>query len=287
MSPASRTDNAAGAPASSGTAPGAAPDAVSVAAHAPAPGGWLPLLRRLARRAGLLQVRCPACSAPADPDEAHGLCPACATALAPRRGGFCPRCGASFGLESYEPMECGECRAAPPPWERFLFHARYEEPLRSLIIAFKFGGRLEHAALLGRLAAEAWARALREPGAFVPPPARPDLVVPVPLHEKRLHWRGFNQSLELAASVARSADSRVEAGALRRLRHTAPQSSLSGAERLTNLRGAFDADPARVRGRRVLLVDDVCTTGATLRECARALSSAGAKAVDVLVLARA
>lgn len=236
---------------------------------------------------GILQVRCPACGAPTDPAPANGLCPGCASALAPRSGGFCPGCGAMFGLETYEPMPCGECRAAPPPWERFLFHSRYNDPLRGLIISFKYNARIEHAALLRRMAADAWQRALDEPTEFAPRPAQPGLVVPVPLHSKRLLWRGFNQSQELAVAVATQARAPLRPAALRRLRDTRPQSTLSGAERLTNLNGAFAADPALVRGQRVLLVDDVCTTGSTLRECAKTLRQSGAEAVDVLVLARA
>ncbi|MGE4291952.1 MAG: ComF family protein [Desulfovibrio sp.] len=244
------------------------------------------LLRSFGRRTGIFQVRCPACGVPVEPIRADRLCPACALALRPREGGFCPACGGMFGLESYEPMLCGECRVASPPWERFFFHARYDDPLRGLIIAFKYNARLEQAALLRNMAAQAWERALCAPSA-VPPPTRPGLVIPVPLHEKRLLWRGFNQSLELASAVAARAGAPLAPAALRRLRDTRPQSTLSGAERLTNLHGAFEADTALVRGKRALLVDDVCTTGATLRECAKSLLLAGVKAVDVLVLARA
>jgi ComF family protein len=192
-----------------------------------------------------------------------------------------------FGLESYEPALCGDCRAAPPPWGRFLFHARYDDPLRGLIIAFKYNAGLEHSALLRSMAASAWERAVDRPSEFAPPPHRPDLVAPVPLHGKRLLWRGFNQSLELASAVAACSGAPLEPAALRRMRDTRPQSTLSGSERLTNLHGAFEADAALVRGKRALLVDDVCTTGSTLRECAKSLLEAGAKAVDVLVLARA
>ncbi len=117
-------------------------------------------------------------------------------------------------------------------------------------------------------------------------PPVPDVVVPVPLHERRLRERGFNQSLELARGLAGRTGIGLAATALSRLRDTVPQARLERAERLLNLKGAFAADPRQVAGRRVLLVDDVSTTGATLVECTAALLAAGAATVDVAVLAR-
>ncbi|MDD4731208.1 MAG: ComF family protein [Desulfovibrio sp.] len=265
--------------------------------------GLIPTLADLGRRTGLWQARCPVCGVVMDRLPGQGaaglrLCPDCAQKLAPRIGGFCPRCGSLFGEPDYAPMTCGSCRRNPPPWERFIFHGQHEGVLRDLIVSFKFNSRLAHAALLGQLAAQAWQRALDAsgpyatlnvaPGPLAAPGRTPGqyAVVPVPLHKKRLRWRGYNQSLELAQPVARTAGLTLLPDGLRRLRHTPPQSTLKGRERRTNLRGAFAASP-EVGGRRVLLVDDVCTTGATLHECARALRQGGAVAVDVLVLARA
>ncbi len=114
-----------------------------------------------------------------------------------------------------------------------------------------------------------------------------DLVVPVPLHRRRLWWRGFNQAALLARAVSRRMGRPVDAGALVRSRFTAPQTSQSHDERRRNVRSAFVVRrPQRVIGRRVLLVDDVMTTGATADECARVLLKAGAQRVDVLTLAR-
>ena len=117
-------------------------------------------------------------------------------------------------------------------------------------------------------------------------PDGPGGIVPVPLHPRRLAWRGFNQSLELARLLAADLGRPVLPGALRRIRDTTPQSQLPGARRRANIAGAFLADPAQVAGRSVLLVDDVMTTGATIDTAADALCAAGAARVDVLVVAR-
>ena len=115
-----------------------------------------------------------------------------------------------------------------------------------------------------------------------------DLIVPVPLHLHRLRWRGFNQAQFLAHALARDVGVPVDALSLRRVRATHPQVQLNEGERRRNVRHAFRVTrPRRVRGQRVLLFDDVYTTGATVEECSRALLQAGAAGVDVLVLARA
>jgi len=114
------------------------------------------------------------------------------------------------------------------------------------------------------------------------------LLVPVPLHPSRLRWRGFNQALLLARPLARRGRVRLAPFALARTRPTAPQVGLNDKERQENIAGAFTVrDPVLVRGRSILLIDDVYTTGATVNECARVLRGAGARRVDVLVLARA
>lgn len=119
-------------------------------------------------------------------------------------------------------------------------------------------------------------------------PASYDVLVPVPLHIRRLRWRGFNQAQLLARHVARQNRLPLDPFALERTRATDPQVELDDDARRRNVNGAFVVpDAARVRGRRVLLVDDVYTTGATANECSRTLLRAGARHVDVLVLARA
>ncbi len=115
----------------------------------------------------------------------------------------------------------------------------------------------------------------------------PDVIVPVPLHTKRLLWRGFNQSTELARALGKALNRPVPVKGLTRIRHTPPQTRLGLKERQNNIRNAFEADADTVRGKVVLVVDDVYTTGSTLNECAQTLLCAGAAGIDVLVLARA
>jgi ComF family protein len=115
-----------------------------------------------------------------------------------------------------------------------------------------------------------------------------DLVIPVPLHRRRLWWRGFNQAALLGLAIARKLGCRVDVTVLKRIRDTPPQTSKNSSERRQNVRGAFAVTrPGRVANRTLLLVDDVMTTGATVNECARALLAAGARRVEVLTLARA
>jgi ComF family protein len=114
-----------------------------------------------------------------------------------------------------------------------------------------------------------------------------NLIVPVPLHPRRLRWRGFNQSLLLARQVSRKYDVPVDPFLLDRRRETLTQTELTEEERRRNVRGAFETDPKKsLKGRRVLLVDDVYTSGATVNECSRVLMRAGAREVTVLTLAR-
>jgi ComF family protein len=230
----------------------------------------------LARRLGLRAGRCAVCGAVMR-DGGRPLCAACAGDLPLRTGGLCPACGEMSGREEDPPGLCPECRSDPPPWNELYFHGPYAGTLRLLILGYKFHNRFERNRLLGTLAVDAFAA---RPGRV------PDAVVPVPLHDRRLAWRGFNQSLEIARGLARHVDRPLLAHGLTRTRNTPPQTRFGLKERQANIKGAFAADPALVKDRRLLLVDDVYTTGSTLRECARTLRRAGCKGVDVLVLAR-
>lgn len=237
------------------------------------------------RLASFLGRRCQACGAafrggdPRGPESGRLLCADCRELLAPRLAGFCPGCGLTFADARAEPYLCGPCRSAPRPWRNFAWHGPYEGLLGELLRTFKFNSRLGLARLLGALAREAWERAEAVGPA-------PDLAVPVPLHPRRLAERGYNQSLLLARGLAALPGLALDPAALVRTRDTPPQARLAGAERRENIRGAFAADPARVDGRGALLVDDVMTTGGTLEEACLALLRAGARSVDVLVLAR-
>ena len=180
--------------------------------------------------------------------------------------------------------QCARCIDSSPRFRRARSIARYrpaaeDDPasLPALIRRHKYG--LDQS--VGRALAEYLGPHL--------PIARDDLdiVVPVPLHRSRLWWRGFNQAALLAAEVADRLDLPLDTGVLVRVRATNPQTSRHHDERLRNVRDAFHAPrPKRVAGKRILLVDDVMTTGATAEECAGMLLDAGAKAVDVFTLAR-
>jgi ComF family protein len=147
--------------------------------------------------------------------------------------------------------------------------AYYRDPLRRLIHRFKYEGLFALARPLGDVMVQAWP-AWRQPV---------DLVLPIPLHRRRHAERGYNQSERLVDELRRHLGWTTASGALVRVRQTQPQTGLTAAERRANVHGAFVADPARVEGNRILLVDDVCTTGSTLTAAAMALRQAGATSV--------
>lgn len=204
---------------------------------------------------------------------ARDLCHACAVDL-PWLGPACGRCA----LPLPEPAAaCGECLRAPPPFVSARAALRYGAPLDRLLPGFKFHAGLAQGRLLAQLLLQAWPQW----------PEPMDLLLPLPLHATRLGQRGYNQALELARPLARAWALPLAPTALRRIRATAAQSELDATQRRRNVRGAFLADADQVAGRRVLLLDDVITTGATLREAAATLLAAGAGEVRVLAVARA
>lgn len=179
---------------------------------------------------------------------------------------------------------CPACRENPRPWDGLGFCGLYAGELRGLILSFKFGGGLGRADLLAGLLLRAYRQGLGRVGGFAL--KGPELVTAAPLHTGRLLRRGYNQSFELARLLARRLGARSSARAVAKTRATAPQARLGQQDRRENLRGVFQADSALVEGRRVLVVDDVLTTGATLGEVSLALKAAGAVRVEALVLAK-
>lgn len=185
----------------------------------------------------------------------------------------CPQCG----RPQHNTLLCSLCRHSPPQIDGIRSAVIFEGPLREAIHHLKYRGRTSLAEPLGSLLIAHWQAA--------PLPA--DMLVPVPLHHARLHERGYNQSSLLAEQLARASGLPVVEAALKRIKATLPQITLDAAQRKANVQDAFEACPDLVQGRQVLLIDDVCTTGATLEACSHALKQAGAKSVWALTLGRA
>jgi ComF family protein len=227
----------------------------------------------LAARLGrvLLPPSCLVCGAPGA--GTRDLCRACTDEL-PWLEAACARCALPLPVAA---AACGECLRTPPPFAGARAALRYAAPVDRLLPHLKFHAGLAQGRLLAQLLLQAWPQ--------WPDPV--DLLLPLPLHRSRLGQRGYNQALELARPLARAWQRPLAPDALRRVRATAAQSELDAAQRRRNVRGAFAADAALVAGRRVLLIDDVITTGATLREAAATLLAAGAAEVRVLAAARA
>jgi competence protein ComFC len=207
------------------------------------------------------------------------VCAACLDTLEPRRTSYCVRCGRFFDGRA-APHLCRDCLASRPLYSRHRSGAPYQGNLRQVIILMKYEGFR----VLGRDLA---AFALRALGDQWPLWAGLDAIVPVPLHGKKLKRRGFNQAEIVARAIGRVKGIPVRRGVLVRVRNTPAQTSLEGRDRRRNLAGAFAVRrPGWVRGKTLLLVDDVYTTGSTIRECCRALRRAGAEEVRAMTLAR-
>lgn len=230
-----------------------------------------PLARLLAPLAGALldlayPPRCAACREPSGGDP---FCTACAEGLLDAPPG-CLRCG----LPGPD-LACGACQASPPAFDAVQAGGLYGGPLAEAIQGLKYQGRAAAARPLGGWLA---ARVRLPPGA---------LVAPVPLARRRRLERGYDQAALLAGHLARAAGAPLARRALRRIRETPPQVGRTRAARARNVAGAFQADPALVAGRDLVLVDDVVTTGATADAAAEALRLAGARSITVVALARA
>ncbi|MBI2533230.1 MAG: ComF family protein [Deltaproteobacteria bacterium] len=234
----------------------------------------------------LYPPRCRACAGRIHGCDAEYFCSACRSQVQIVAHPLCPICGRPFPDASGDDHTCGICLTREPQFTRARAWACYprqeleEHPLRQVVQKFKYGRKVALGKPLGRLLALGCGDFLSE--------CHFDVILPVPLHPKRLRWRGFNQSVLLARQVSRAYGVPMDPFVLVRIKETLPQTQLSEEERRKNVRGAFALNPARsVDGKRVLLVDDVYTSGATVNECSRTLNRAGAEEVTVLTLARA
>lgn len=210
--------------------------------------------------------------------DVNALCPACWGQMRWIERPYCECLGTPFALDTGERLLSPAALANPPAYSRARAAVQYEGVARQLVHRLKYHDRMDLVPAMARMMSGAGRDLLAEA----------DLMIPVPLHAGRLRRRRFNQSAALTAALSRLSGVGWDALAMRRTRHTPTQAGLSRRKRAANLRGAFavpDSRRAGIAGKRVLLVDDVLTTGATAEACARALLRAGAQRVDVLVFA--
>lgn len=236
------------------------------------------LLPAAARVAGLPEP------APAEEDLLHPyFCRDCRSAVTPVEPPLCPRCGIMFKSRDGVDHLCGRCMEQAPPYHMARAAFVYDRSFVEVIHCFKYKGKTRLARPLGLFLWRAFCRHWE--GQTV------DLVLPIPLHRQRLRRRGFNQSDLLLREWERhwppAAVPPIVSDVLERAKTAVPQAGLGRRERESNIRGVFAVRrPEQVKGRHILVVDDVITTGATAGECARVLLASGAARVDVLALAR-
>jgi ComF family protein len=213
---------------------------------------------------------CPVCRNPSDTHVHAPICLRCWNTIERYCGPSCRVC--AVPIVSSHARLCGECLSRPPRFSSVLAYGLYSGALREAVHLFKFLGIRRLGRPLGRLLS------------CLPVPEA-DMIVPVPLSKGRLRQRGFNQSLLLAKALSKNLGIHLSMDCLVKKRDTLPQTGLCANERVNNLKGAFETrgDVAR---KRVILLDDVMTTGATVRECAKALARAGAEEIIVVILAR-
>ncbi len=264
----------------------------------------------------LREQRCLACSMPFMPVKAHladteperdnlqqnsssacFFCTNCLEFLQKRLGGYCPYCGELAKDPNLPLAPCGECLKAMPPWESCFFFGKYKDLLRDLILRYKFK---EDIFLCKGLSSLLW-QSLQGNTTQI------DAIIPIPLHRKRLHERGYNQALEISKNLQKlfiqqnilaggsdksllnpmsKKDIPILCGALVRKVNSKPQVGLSRQERIANTKNIFQVKN-NITGKNILLVDDIYTTGATFRSASEALLEAGAKSVHLAFIARA
>ena len=208
---------------------------------------------------------------------ACGICSDCLQNVSLISSPQCPVCGREISDSAAGDHLCGSCLRKTPPYLSARGIAHYQEPVASLLQRLKYQGDTTVLPVLQEIIAL---------GAYGEP-AEEDRIIPVPLHIRRLRQRGFNQALLLAQIFFPERIDCILVDTLQRTRHTIPQTGLDGIARRKNMSRAFSVRNAReVRGKKIILVDDVYTTGTTVAECSRALLSAGAREVHVLTLAR-
>lgn len=206
------------------------------------------------------------------------ICLTCRDSLPLALSPLCPVCGIPF-IGTGDDHRCGSCLTNPPHFDTARAYFLYEGPIRDLIHSFKYNQKTHLRNPLALLTLEGLNSFLMSQDLH--------LIVPVPLHRSRLRQRGFNQAVLLGRVISSHLSLPIFPDALVRTRPTEPQIDLSAAERRINVKGAFTVfRPDRIAGKRILLLDDVMTTGSTMDECAKELKKAGADAVIAATIAR-
>ena len=228
--------------------------------------------RLLARLLGLVYDNtCPSCEQLADSLSTFPLCRACISSATGYHGPACRQCAKPFA--SRFSHTCGDCLSDPPAFDRALSYGLYEGVLMESVHLMKFKGARRLARRFGLMLSS------------LDIPLDADMVLPVPMTGAALINRGFNQSALMAEALGRQTGIPFRLHLLHKVKETPPQVGLSRSARMKNMRGAFRAEPD-VEGMRIIILDDVITTGATMRECARALKNTGAVEVTALSIAR-
>ena len=213
-------------------------------------------------------------------ERQSSLCPECFSQIAFIRSPLCVLCGQPFSEPGDSDHICGPCLLAGPPFSIARALGHYERVLMDVIHRFKYGGKISLGERLGEFMAD-----FSYPSLAI---ADYSLIMPVPLHPRRLRQRGFNQAVVLAREISRRFSLRLDFLSLQRVVFTEPQVGLGKEMRERNIRSAFRVvDAGRITGEKILLVDDVYTTGSTVKECARILMESKAEQVAVMTLARA
>lgn len=224
----------------------------------------------------ILPPRCLLCGKVIHSD--NSLCADCFAKINFISKPYCEHCGRPLPIKTETSLYCSDCLSNQNYFRLSRSAVKYDEFSKKLILDFKFSDRLENQKLLANWLFLAGQDIFK---------AGIDIIIPVPLHYTRLFKRKYNQSAILAADLSKLTGIAADYKSLRKIRHTVPQIQCSGKQRTKNVQNAFEViSPENIRNKRVVLIDDVFTTGATLTECAKALKNAGAKSVDTLTVAR-
>lgn len=226
----------------------------------------------------LLPPRCICCGKIVS--NANGLCADCFNNINFITKPYCAKCGHPFDeAPSSKKMLCGTCLSKKQtPFRLSRSAIRYDDASKNMILAFKFMDKTENAPVFAKWLKLAGADIFDE---------GVDLIIPIPLHFTRLIKRRYNQAALIATELGKLTHIKVDCTSVVRHKRTKPQVQFSGHARISNVKGAFSVKhPEKLKGKRIVLIDDVMTTGSTLKECALAMKKAGAKSVDTLTIAR-